>query len=223
MQHRAVRKDCQEKEAATKDTDVLYSDDEYLAIIDLLQERTDEPQPIGKGAFGNIYDQFKGKAKEAVAFLMRKKGGEAVGALSHPAIGEIDLVWGKEGTGKSDGYGLAKLVKYHPEVLDNLQELLSKMEVVSRSENRINLESKTHRAGVRLDWDGERKTWLMTMFEKKETSEPTIERTDTNGNLKGSESDTALLQSSDVSSASKVTNNSAIEQGNEQENAEKLR
>jgi len=202
---------------------VLYSDDEYFAIIDLLQERTDEPQPIGKGAFGNIYDQFKGKAKEAVAFLMRKKGGEAVGALSHPAIGEIDLVWGKEGTGKSDGYGLAKLVKYHPEVLDNLQELLSEMEVVSRSENRINLESKTHRAGVRLDWDGERKTWLMTMFEKKETSEPTIERTDTNGNLKGSESDTALLQSSDVSSASKGTNNSAIEQGNEQENAEKLR
>ena len=202
---------------------MLYSDDEYFAIIDLLQERTDEPQPIGKGAFGNIYDQFKGKAKEAVAFLMRKKGGEAVGALSHPAIGEIDLVWGKEGTGKSDGYGLAKLVKYHPEVLDNLQELLSEMEVVSRSENRINLESKTHRAGVRLDWDGERKTWLMTMFEKKETSEPTIERTDTNGNLKGSESDTALLQSSDVSSASKVTNNSAIEQGNEQENAEKLR
>ena len=202
---------------------MLYSDDEYLAIIDLLQERTDEPQPIGKGAFGNIYDQFKGKAKEAVAFLMRKKGGEAVGALSHPAIGEIDLVWGKEGTGKSDGYGLAKLVKYHPEVLDNLQELLSEMEVVSRSENRINLESKTHRAGVRLDWDGERKTWLMTMFEKKETSEPTIERTDTNGNLKGSESDTALLQSSDVSSASKGSNNSAIEQGNEQENAEKLR
>ena len=202
---------------------MLYSDDEYFAIIDLLQERTDEPQPIGKGAFGNIYDQFKGKAKEAVAFLMRKKGGEAVGALSHPAIGEIDLVWGKEGTGKSDGYGLAKLVKYHPEVLDNLQELLSEMEVVSRSENRINLESKTHRAGVRLDWDGERKTWLMTMFEKKETSEPTIERTDTNGNLKGSESDTALLQSSDVSSASKGCNNSAIEQGNEQENAEKIR
>ena len=146
---------------------MLYSDDEYLAIIDLLQEHTDEPQPIGKGAFGNIYDQFKGKAKEAVAFLMRKKGGEAVGALSHPAIGEIDLVWGKEGTGKSDGYGLAKLVKYHPEVLDNLQELLSEMEVVSRSENRINLDSKTHRADVRLDWDGERKTWLMTMFEKK--------------------------------------------------------
>ncbi len=119
------------------------------------------------------------------SFLMRKKGGEAIGALSHPALGAIDLVWGKEGTGKSDGYGLEKLVKYHPEVLDNLQELLSEMEVVSRSENRINLESKTHRTGVRLDWDGERKTWLMTMFEKKETSEPTIERTDTNGNLKG--------------------------------------
>ena len=42
-------------------------------------------------------------------------------------ITDIDLVWGMEGTSKSDGYGLAKLVKYHPEVLVNLQEILSEM------------------------------------------------------------------------------------------------
>ena len=73
------------------------------------------------------------------------------------------------------------------------------MEVVSRSANRVNLESKTHKAGVRLDWDGVRKTWLMTMFEKKEASEPTNGTTDITGNQSGLENDTAPFQSPDVS------------------------
>lgn len=72
------------------------------------------------GAFGTVYTQFKGKPQEAIAFLLEKKEGEAVGALHHKDIGDIDLVWGKEGTAKSDGFGLAKLAKYHPEVLGNL-------------------------------------------------------------------------------------------------------
>lgn len=117
------------------------------------QETADsEPQPIGHGVFGNIYDQFRGKAKEAIAFLLGKKDGEAIGALHHREIGYIDLVWGTEGTGHSDGFGLAKLVKYHPEVLDNLQEILDDMHVTSRTVNRIQLESETHRASVRLGY-----------------------------------------------------------------------
>lgn len=54
-----------------------------------------EIQPVGTGDFGPIYDQFKGKPKEAVKFLMSKKEGEAIGALRHKDIGDIDLVWGK--------------------------------------------------------------------------------------------------------------------------------
>ena len=75
-------------------------------IDGLIERRYEEPEiehvqedivsegikPVGKGTFGNIYNQFKGKAKEAVAFLSKVKEGEAVGALSHPEIGDIDLV-----------------------------------------------------------------------------------------------------------------------------------
>ena len=129
-----------------------------------------EPLPVGRGAFGDIYDQFKGKAKEAIAFLLKKKGGEATGALHHKEIGDIDLVWGEEGTGKSDGFGLAKLVKYHPEVLDNLQEILDDMHVAQRSENRVRLESDTHQAAVRLTWDNQKKNWLLTAFEKRNSA-----------------------------------------------------
>lgn len=159
-------------------------------------------KPVGVGAFGNIYNQFRGNAKAAIDFLKKVRGGEAVGALHHKDIGDIDLVWGKEGTGHSDGYGLSKLVKYHPEVLDNLQEILNDMRVVSSSKNRVNLESETHKAGVRLTWDGERKSWLLTAF-KKETS-ASDKRTDTAAT--SLEGDTALSQTE--GSAAKIDNSS---------------
>ena len=162
----------------------------------------DDIKPVGVGAFGNIYNQFRGKAKAAIEFLKMVRGGEAIGALHHKDIGDIDLVWGEEGTGHSDGYGLSKLVKYHPEVLDNLQEILNDMRVVSSSKNRVNLESETHKAGVRLTWDGERKSWLLTAF-KKETS-ASDKRTDTAAT--SLEGDTALSQTE--GSAAKIDNSS---------------
>lgn len=165
-------------------------------------------KPVGVGAFGNIYNQFRGNAKAAIEFLKKVRGGEAVGALHHKDIGDIDLVWGKEGTGHSDGYGLSKLVKYHPEVLDNLQEILNDMRVVSSSKNRVNLESETHKAGVRLTWDGERKSWLLTAF-KKETS-ASDKRTDTAAT--SLEGDTALSQTE--GSAAKIDNSSETSKKN---------
>lgn len=88
-------------------------------------------EPIGEGEFGPIFDQFKGDAKNAIALLKLLESGEVSGALYHKDVGDIDLVWGVEGTGKSDGYGLAKLLKYHPEVLDNIQLLLAIIAYVS--------------------------------------------------------------------------------------------
>lgn len=183
-------------------------DDSYGMVDNLVDGMSNtkvgaaEIKPVGVGAFGNIYNQFRGKAKAAIEFLKKVRGGEAVGALYHKDIGDIDLVWGKEGTGHSDGYGLSKLVKYHPEVLDNLQEILNDMRVVSSSKNRVNLESETHKAGVRLTWDGERKSWLLTAF-KKETS-ASDKRTDTAAT--SLEGDTALSQTE--GSAAKVDNSS---------------
>lgn len=145
------------------------------------------------GLFGTIYTQFKGKPQEAIAFLLEKKEGEAVGALHHKDIGDIDLVWGREGTDKSDGFGLAKLAKYHPEVLGNLQDILDAMVVVKRTENRVQLESETHQASVRLTWDSEKKNWLLTAFEKKNSVSDNT--TDTVGTAEsGKRNDTATPQ-----------------------------
>lgn len=149
------------------------------------------------GPFGKIYTQFRGKPREAVTFLLAKRDGEAIGALHHKDVGEIDLVWGEEGSAHSDGFGLAKLAKYHPEVLFNLQEILNGMVVTKRSANRVQLESEKYKAAVRLTWDNQKKTWLLTMFGKKNSVLDNT--TDTDKTHKGNGNDTATPENTVVS------------------------
>ena len=76
---------------------------------------------------------------------------DARGALQHPSVGPVDLIWGDAGKNKGAGYGLAKIIQWHPEVLDNLQNHLSRMNPVDGqpTENSIQLESATHRAVIK--------------------------------------------------------------------------
>lgn len=174
--------------------------------------------PIGESDFGFVYDQFVGDAQGAIRHLSMMQDGEAIGALRHDEIGDIDLVWGKAGTKKSDGYGLSKLVKFHPEVLENLQGIIGGMKVTKRSDNRVQLEDDNYQAAVRLTWNGDKKIWLLTAFKKKETSEPTNSSTDVVSNQKGKSDDTATRQSSDVSESKDSKNSlniSEIEENNQ--------
>lgn len=116
--------------------------------------------------FGPIYEDLRGDYQGAVRRLAQTQDGEVPAVLHHPEIGDIALPWGKAGTGVSDGAGLAKLLVWHPEVVDDLPNLIAGMAVRNKSPNRINLESATHKAGVRLDYDGEQRTWLLTAFRK---------------------------------------------------------
>ncbi len=69
----------------------------------------EEPKPVGSGVFGNIYNQFKGKVKEAFDFLMKHKGGDLLGVFHRKDVGDIDLVWGDENG------GLAHILNKHVE------------------------------------------------------------------------------------------------------------
>lgn len=64
-------------------------------------------KPSGKGYFGNIYTQFKGKVMEGINFLSRVRGGALQGVWHRNDIGDIDLVWGNEGG------GLCHILKKH--------------------------------------------------------------------------------------------------------------
>ncbi|GFE61920.1 JAB domain-containing protein [Geobacter sp. AOG2] len=124
----------------------------------------------GVSSFGPVWRDLKHDALRAVERLAKYRTGEAIAALHHPEVGDIDLVWGKEGSLEKeyeDGFGFAKIRIKHPEVAGDLQNILDTTSVVSRGKNRIRLESDQHRAVVRLDWDGEGKQWLLTEFEKE--------------------------------------------------------
>ena len=157
-----------------------------------------EIKPVGVGAFGNIYNQFRGKAKAAIEFLKKLGSGEAAAALHHHTIGDISLVWGDKKT------GLDKILRKHPEVVDNLQSIIDSMEVVQESDNRIKLESPTHFAVVSKEYKGEpREQWLLTAYEKRESLENGKSMDTATSSLGG---DTALSQSKEF--AAKIDNSS---------------
>ncbi len=143
--------------------------------------------PVGEGEFGPIYDQFRGKPQEAVDFLLEQKNGEAIGALTHPEIGDVSLVYGNEFA------GLEKIAQKHPEVLNDLQNVLSQMSPIMESANRIKLESPSHFAVVSKEYMGApRDKWLLTAYEKK--SSASNNRMDTDGTVTGRRNDTATSQ-----------------------------
>lgn len=155
-------------------------------------------KPVGVGAFGNIYNQFRGKSKAAIEFLKKLGSGEATAALHHHTIGDISLVWGDKKT------GLDKILRKHPEVVDNLQSIIDSMEVVQESDNRVKLESPTHFAVVSKEYKGEpREQWLLTAYEKRESLENDKSMDTATSSLGG---DTALSQSK--GSAANIDNSS---------------
>lgn len=126
------------------------------------------PSDQETGPFGPILTKFRGDAQGAIKALTELQDGEAVAALNHPEVGDIDLVWGKEGTAEKeyeDGMGLAKIIRKHSEVLDDLQGFMNSLSVQKRSQNRVILANRGGRALVRLDWDGKAKHWLLTAYD----------------------------------------------------------
>jgi len=133
-----------------------------------LQTPPGQAEPTAKqGPFGPIFRQFYHDAQGAIAHLRQTETGEAVAALHHPEVGDIDLVWGHTSDDpRATGEGLAKLARWHPEVLDDLQGFIDSLHVHQKHKNYIHLtDSKDRRGAVRLDYNGQTKTWLLTAYE----------------------------------------------------------
>ncbi len=128
-----------------------------------------EPPPEN-GPFGPIFRQFHHDAPGAITHLKQQKTGEAVAALYHPEVGDIDLVWGETSDNpRNKGRGLAKLEKWHPEILNDLQGALLKMKVHQRHKDVIHLRSGSLRGAIKLTFDNQQKTWLLTAYDADQT------------------------------------------------------
>lgn len=120
-----------------------------------------QPQQIGVGEFGPIYEELEGK--EAINFLLFKKEGEVKNAFYHPQIGNIDLIWGKRG---EKGYGLAKIIEKHPEAMEYLSESICGGEIIDEIPDRIIIINKENnqRSIVDLQFNNKLKTWVVTSY-----------------------------------------------------------
>lgn len=116
---------------------------------------------IGEGVFGEIYGGITGQ--DVVNFLIELQSGEVCGAFHHPEIGPIDLVWGSADV---VGYGLAKIVRKHPDVISTLVQKIFESKIIERLPARVVLlmEDGTQRAVVDLQWIDQPKTWLVTAY-----------------------------------------------------------
>ena len=77
-----------------------------------------------------VFTQFKHNAKGAIKTLSKEGRGVAVAALYHKEIGDIDLRWGETSDdARAKGSGLAKIIKWHPEVLNDLQGFISGLKI----------------------------------------------------------------------------------------------
>jgi DNA mismatch repair ATPase MutS len=126
-----------------------------------------EHPPAGFGFFGPIFPQFRGEPEKAIAWLRKVRCGEAPGALHHPEVGEIDLVWGSAGK-RGSGFGLAKIEAGHPEMLVELPGKIASMRKVRETANTLLLASADQQAVVRLNAFGHPKRWLLTAYETQQ-------------------------------------------------------
>ncbi|MCA1989608.1 MAG: hypothetical protein LDL07_10775, partial [Desulfarculus sp.] len=119
------------------------------------------------GPFGPVFTGFVNRPDDAIAHLMKLRTGEAVGALSRPETGAVDLVWGEGGP---RGFGLAHILEKHgEEVVREIPRIFASGEVIQvpKRPGRLYVETPGHMAVIRLDWDGQEKRWLVTAYDKK--------------------------------------------------------
>lgn len=165
-------KKTEEERVAKQKTEEAESDKEEAEK----QMDDEEPKPVGSGVFGNIYNQFKGKVKEAFDFLMKHKGGDLLGVFHRKDVGDIDLVWGDHGG------GLAHIIRRHiieqndfknvDEIQKVIEDVIRNGLIVRENKDKINIEYNGYRVSIKKtirDSKGnvvENKNWIVTAFDK---------------------------------------------------------
>lgn len=142
----------------------------------LLDERpqSGQPKPIGKGVFGYVYNQFRGKVKEAVAFLMIKRSGDILGVFSRKGFGDIDFVWGDKNGGFAHildkHVGVGKSFATADEAAQEIDRIIKHGEIVFENGDKIVFKDGTKLVTVRknLRVRGKKiadKNWVLTAYD----------------------------------------------------------
>ena len=209
---------------------------EYVSVKPLDKEDT-LPTPKGRGVFGNIYDQFRGKVKEAFDFLIKHKEGDLLGVFHDNELGDIDLVWGS----KDENKGLEHIIDKHvgegkdfatvDEAMRVIEDVINNGSKIKDKWDKVTFDLDGRRVVVRKNvrddkgnLTDEKKNWVVTSFDNnvpksKKKSETSTIATPESITKAGLSPSTDIFDGKDTKNSAteqkKVTNNSNTE-GNAQ-------
>ena len=123
--------------------------------------------------FGENYAEFYHNGKGAVQKLLAEEQGQVAGAFYRDDLGDITLPWGEAGTGRSDGWGLAKIKRFHPEVMDRLDEIIRDGKFYFDEKGRPNIKLGNEIVGLKDNWLGkETPYWIVSSYDKSLKTRP---------------------------------------------------
>ena len=123
--------------------------------------------------FGENYAEFYHNGKGAVQKLLAEEQGQVAGAFYRDDLGDITLPWGEAGTGRSDGWGLAKIKRFHPEVMDRLDEIIRDGKFYLDEKGRPNIKLGDEIVGLKDNWLGkETPYWIVSSYDKSLKARP---------------------------------------------------
>lgn len=127
-------------------------------------------EPANYEDIGLRYNQFSNNPRKAIDYLMKRRQGEVEGAVQSKTLenitgnGNVDLVYGKSG---KDGFGLSHIAEKHgTDALYKIPEILQNGEVYTRpNSNRLFMSDPNGDGVVALDYNGNKKQWVITAFD----------------------------------------------------------
>lgn len=124
------------------------------------------------------FTEFKGNPEGAIEKLLQEKNGYVSGAVYKEGIGDIDFIYGQPG---KNGYGLAHIIERRNQQGISGEEFVREIPKIIRNgsvynvlgqEGRKFILSDNKEALIRLDWDGEKRNWLLTAYMKESGALP---------------------------------------------------
>lgn len=163
------------KQAMPESSIIEDNSGENRGEIEVESPTIEDAEPIGTGAFGNIYNQFKGKVKEAFNFLMRHKSGDLLGVFHRDDVGDIDLVWGNEKMGLAHilgkHVGEGKDFETPDDAIAMIENVINSGRIFQDNQNRYTLMLDGVGVGIRKSFDGEKKNWIVTAVDFNRSQE----------------------------------------------------
>ena len=159
--------------AEVGDTNYVIFKPEDMKITEHTKFSLKDIKPVGKNKFGDVYDQFKGKPKEAFDFLLENKDGYLKGVFHRDEIGDIDLGYGEAPTPYT-GYGLAHIIRKHVELMNDFDsvddavnaiiDVISNGKVEPINKDRVyEINKDIYRVAIAKDENG---NWVLSAMDK---------------------------------------------------------